>query len=271
MGLKPMTVCWQARAAGNKDRFSSRLIHCWQRTRADRHLRITLIILLLFCVSLTVHAGGKEEGSHRGGKHRIRVTPDLESDVGFSFTAESNIYGGSVYENAFLEYQTGDNWSLGLYVVNMPMIGSSQSFEYDTYFSIAKWLTLNESWLVNFGTQNGTTLFQTPRQLHDFSYLQGMYKVNPYFNLSAGMFYVNRALATINQPIGATVGVDVNFIPGTLWTEFDFLSGNANISGSVINLFWRPAKPVSLYVGIQVPAANSGNDFAGNLGVSLQD
>ena len=137
--------------------------------------------------------------------------------------------------------------------------------------SIAKWLRITEHWLINVGTQNGTTLFQTPRQWHDFTYAQGFVRINEYLNLSAGSFYVNRALATINQPIGASVGIDINFIPGTLWTECDFLSGNTNISGSVVNLFWRPIKPVSLYVGVQVPAAQSGNEFAGNIGIALQD
>ncbi len=153
----------------------------------------------------------------------------------------------------------------------MPMIGSSQNFEYDAYISIAKWLRISENWLLSFGAQNGATLFQAPRQLHNFTYAQGVVKINDFLNLSAGIFYVNRALATINQPVGASVGIDINFIPGTLWTEFDFLSGNTNISGSVVNLFWKPIKPVSLYVGIQVPASNSGNEFAGNLGVAIQN
>lgn len=187
------------------------------------------------------------------------------------FTAETNIYRSSLYENAFLEYQTENLWNLGVYVINMPMIGSSQSFEYDAYVSIAKWLRVAENWLINVGTQNGTTLFQMPRQLHNFTYAQGFVRINDYLNLSAGTFYVNRALATINQPIGASVGIDINFIPGTLWTEFDFLSGNTNISGSVVNLFWRPIKPISLYLGVQVPASQSGNEFAGNVGIAFQD
>lgn len=217
------------------------------------------------------HPAGHGGNAHRGGNHRIRVTPDLQPEPGFLLTAESNIYRSSLYANAFLEYQTEDFWNLGLYVINMPLRGSSQSFEYDAYVSIAKWWRVAEHWLINMGTQNGTTLFQMPRQLHDFTYAQGFFKVNDYLNLSAGAFYVNRALATINQPIGASVGIDINLIPGTLWTEYDFLSGNTNISGSVVNLFWRPDNLVTLYVGIQVPAAQSGNEFAGNVGIAVQD
>ena len=228
-------------------------------------------VALLCCLPSLGLAADHGGGTHRGGNHRIRVTPDLAAEPGFMFTAETNIYRSSLYVNAFAEYQTEDLWNLGVYVINMPTLGSSQSFEYDAYVSIAKWLRITEHWLINVGTQNGTTLFQTPRQWHDFTYAQGFVRINEYLNLSAGSFYVNRALATINQPIGASVGIDINFIPGTLWTECDFLSGNTNISGSVVNLFWRPIKPVSLYVGVQVPAAQSGNEFAGNIGIALQD
>jgi hypothetical protein len=225
----------------------------------------------LCCLPTLGNAASHGGSAHRGGNHRIRVTPDLQAEPGFMFTAETNIYRSSLYENAFLEYQTENLWNLGVYVINMPMIGSSQSFEYDAYVSIAKWLRVAENWLINVGTQNGTTLFQMPRQLHNFTYAQGFVRINDYLNLSAGTFYVNRALATINQPIGASVGIDINFIPGTLWTEFDFLSGNTNISGSVVNLFWRPIKPISLYLGVQVPASQSGNEFAGNVGIAFQD
>jgi len=49
----------------------------------------------------------------------------------------------------------------------------------------------------------------------------------------------------------------------------DWLSGNNNLSGAVVNHFWRVDDLVTLYAGLQIPAENSSNDFAGILGVSL--
>ena len=97
------------------------------------------VVALLCGVPTLGHPAGHGGNAHRGGNHRIRVTPDLQPEPGFLFTAESNIYRSSLYANAFLEYQTADFWNLGLYVINMPLRGSSQSFEYDAYVSIAKW------------------------------------------------------------------------------------------------------------------------------------
>lgn len=191
----------------------------------------------------------------------------MEEQKGLMLTAESNIYQGTVYANTFLEYLTENRWDVGVYCFNMTLYGGgAQSFEYDTYISITKWLDIADGWKLAIGSQNGTTLFSNSRGWHHFSFVQNAVRVNDTFNVSVGMFYVNRALATINQPVGALVGFDVNFIPGTLWAEYDFVSGNSNVSGSLMNLFWKPATNTHLYTGIQVPATDSGNEFAGIVG-----
>jgi len=230
-------------------------------------IRVSFALLLL-SVTLSSFAGGQGGGGERAGKHRVRVTPDMEEQKGLMLTAESNIYQGTVYANTFIEYLTANRWDVGLYVFNMTLYGGgAQNFEYDAYVSITKWLDISDRWKVALGTQNGTTLFSSTRSWHDFSFVQNVVKVNDYLSAGVGIFYVNRALATINQPIGAMFGFDVNFIPRKLWAELDFVSGNTNISGSVVNLFWKPTRHIDLYTGIQVPATGSGNEFAGNVGL----
>lgn len=49
----------------------------------------------------------------------------------------------------------------------------------------------------------------------------------------------------------------------------DWLSGNNNLSGAVVNNFWRVSNRVTVYAGLQIPAENSTNDFAGILGFAL--
>lgn len=80
---------------------------------------------------------------------------------------------------------------------------------------------------------------------------------------------MNDALSQSSQNVGALVGIDIMFIPGILWTEMDWLSGNNNLSGAVINNFWRVSNLVTLYAGLQVPAESSMNDYAGIVGFAF--
>ena len=68
-------------------------------------------VALLCCLPSLGLAADHGGGTHRGGNHRIRVTPDLAAEPGFMFTAETNIYRSSLYVNAFAEYQTEVKWS----------------------------------------------------------------------------------------------------------------------------------------------------------------
>lgn len=36
----------------------------------------------------------------------------------------------------------------------------------------------------------------------------------------------------------------------------DWLSGNNNLSGAVVNNFWRVSNRVTVYAGLQIPAEN---------------
>jgi hypothetical protein len=229
-------------------------------------IRLAWVLVLLWSAAESL--AGEGGGGEHAGKHRVRVTPDMEEQKGLMLTAESNIYQGTVYANAFLEYLTEGRWDVGLYCFNMTLYGGgAQNFEYDAYVSITKWLDVSDRWKVALGTQNGTTLFSANRSWHNFSFVQNAVRLHDDFTVSVGMFYVNQALATINQPIGALVGFDMTFIPRKLWAELDFLSGNSNVSGGVANLFWKPTQQIEFYAGIQVPATGSGNEFAGNVGL----
>jgi hypothetical protein len=159
-------------------------------------LRSTASALSLLFVPVLTFAGGQGGGGERAGKHRVRVTPDMEEQKGLMLTAESNIYQGTVYANTFLEYLTDNRWDVGIYFFNMTLYGGgAQSFEYDTYVSFTKWLEILPTWKVAIGTQNGTTLFSSSRSWHTFSFFQNAVRVNDHFNVSAGLFYVNPAFS----------------------------------------------------------------------------
>jgi hypothetical protein len=69
--------------------------------------------------------------------------------------------------------------------------------------------------------------------------------------------------------VGALVGIDLMFVPGVFWTEMDWFSGDNNLSGAVVNNYWQVTQIVTVYAGLQVPATQSGNAFAGIAGLAL--
>lgn len=228
-------------------------------------MRLSALGVLLF--AFTTGDCAERGGGDHSGKRRVHVTPDMEEQEGLSLTGEANIYQATSYGNAFLEYHTNSRWDIGLYAFNLTIDGgSADNFEYDTYISLTKWFDVSPAWKLALGTQNGTTLLSSTHSWHSFSFLQNTYRLNDYVNLSAGLYYANRAISVASQPLGAMVGIDLNFMPGVLWAELDFLSGSSNLSGSVVNLFWQAIPKLELYAGIQVPASESGNEFAGNIG-----
>ncbi len=225
-----------------------------------------LIAGCLALLSLTRPVFAEGGGSH----HRIRVTPDYDNP-GFSMASELNIYRGALYTNIMSDYLTEDGWDIGINAFNIPISGASSANgrQYDTYINLTKFFYPTEYLIFGVGTQNGTNFSGGGRQLHNFDYAQMTYEWGEWAKLTAGTYYVNDSLSQSHQNVGALVGIDIMFEPGLFWTEMDWFSGDNNLSGAVVNNFWQATEIVALYAGVQVPAAQSGNTFAGILGVAL--
>ena len=215
-------------------------------------------------IAVRVHA--QNGGEH----HRLRVTPDYDLP-GLSIANEVNVYRAALYNNLFLDYLTQDGWDVGINTFNLPMAGVSKANgrEFDTYLNVTKFFFLEDDWIIGVGTQNGTNFSGGGRQLHNFDFGQATYEYGDWLKLSAGAYYVNDSLSQSRQNVGSLVGIDVEFIDHILWMEMDWLSGKNNLSGAVVNQFWRATDLVILYAGVQVPATQSGNSFAGIVGLVL--
>jgi hypothetical protein len=160
---------------------------------------------------------------------------------------------------------------VGLNAFNVPMIGSASSSngqQYDTFLNLTKFFYLDD-WILGVGTQNGTSFGGRNKQFHNFDFAQATYEWGEWLKISAGTYFINNALSASSQNVGALVGLDIEFIERVLWTEMDWLSGNNNMSGAVVNQFWKPRDLVVLYAGVQIPASQSGNHFAGIIGFGL--
>ena len=222
----------------------------------------------LFCLFVFSSAiwAAQSGGSH----YRLRVTPDYDSP-GLSLISEFNVYGGALYTNAMLDYLAEDRWDIGLNTINIPMAGtaSANGKEFDTFLNITKFFFPTEDLIIGIGTQNGTHFSGGGRQLNHFDFAQMTYEWDDWLKVSSGAYYVNNSLSQSRQNVGALLGIDIMFIPGVFWTEMDWLSGNNNLSGAVVNNFWRVDDLVTLYAGLQIPAESSTNDYAGIVGFAL--
>lgn len=226
---------------------------------------IAAVLLILFMAAKPTFAG--QSG---GGHYRLRVTPDYD-DPGFSLISEFNIYGGALYTNAMMDYLTDEGWDIGVNTFNIPVAGtaSSNGKQFDTFLNITKFFYPTEDLIIGVGSQNGTHFSGGGRQLNNFDFAQVTYEWDDWLKVTAGSYYVNNSLSETRQNVGALVGVDIMFIPGLFWTEMDWLGGNNNLSGAVINNFWRITPLVTVYAGLQIPSENSVNDYAGIVGFSL--
>jgi hypothetical protein len=209
-------------------------------------------------------------GSSGSAHYRLRVTPDYDSP-GLSLISEFNVYGAALYGNAMVDFLTEDGWDIGVNTFNIPMAGtaSANGKQYDTFLNITKFFFPAEDWIIGVGTQNGTHFSGGGRQLNNFDFAQVTYEWDDWLKVSAGSYYVNNALSQSRQNVGALVGIDIMFIPGVFWTEMDWLSGNNNLSGAVVNNFWRATDLITVYAGLQIPSGNSMNDYAGIVGFAL--
>lgn len=225
-------------------------------------------ILLLLLISFATHAVGSE-GSHAKAPKRFKINPADAETIGFYFTEEFNLYRGTDYSNTVIEYVTQSGWTFGLQLLNVPISGGgAQNYEYDGYVTLTKTFKMNSVWALAVGTQIGTVLANvTPKQLHNFTFVDNLLIINDILNVHVGPFFVNDALATIHQPIGVMTGFEIRIFPKLLHIQGDYFSGNTNISGAIVNIVYYPLANLQTYCGVSVPGPDSGNEFAGNVGI----
>jgi len=169
---------------------------------------------------------------HSSGGHRIRVTPDYEeNEAGLLFTEEPNISRNALDNNTFLDYQTADSWDFGVYMLNMPVVPGSDNYDWDSYVSITKFFLPTPDLTMGLGTQNGTTVFSSQHNYHNFDFAKAAYQFDETFTASSGVFYVNNALSGTSQNVGFMVGFDIHLIPDRFWIEMDYQSGVTRSAG----------------------------------------
>jgi hypothetical protein len=201
---------------------------------------------------------------------KVDTTPNTRNEDVWTFTLESNTYRQTVYLSPVFEFSSRDGWDVQIASYNIPAYGGgAQNYEWDSYVNLSKTFDFSAQFKAIAGMQNGTTLFSTTRQYHNIDYGLLVYLPTPAVNLHAGPYWANKALTVTKDTLGYTAGFSVEAIKNTLTVQGDYFSGSNNVSGAVVNVFYRIFPKAQVYFGVGVPETNSGNEFYGIVGFIL--
>ena len=232
-------------------------------------MKLKAITLILLLASGTVFAKGQR---------RVDTTPNSNTEENtWTLQVEDNYYHipdqinqttgnpnptNTNYINATLDYSltTGTDIQLGTY--NCPLSGGgAQNYECDSYINLSQTIKIKDNWSAVIGSQNGT-VFASPSQWHNADYAL-LVLANKQVNFHAGPYFVDKTLATTTNTIGYTAGFEIDL--NEHWkVQADYFSGHNNLSGGQWNVFYN-----QYYIGVVVPEHNSGNEFAGVVGIKL--
>lgn len=226
-----------------------------------------------FCLSSLIVAAGTAEAKGSKKDHPMRkidTTPNtLDADV-WTFYLESNTYQGTVYLNPVLDFSARGGWDIQIASYNIPVQGGgAQNFEWDSYINVSKTFDMSTQFKAVIGTQNGTTALNQTHQLHNADYGLMIYQPIPTANIHAGPYWANKALTVTTDYLGYTAGFSFEAIKNTITIQGDYFSGSNNMSGAIVNVWYRFMPKAQVYFGVGVPETNSGNEFYGTVGFSL--
>jgi hypothetical protein len=227
--------------------------------------------LFVLCLSSLLFTSLQTEA--KGKAHPIRkidTTPNIRNQDVWTFTLESNTYRGTVYLNPVLDFSSKDGWDIQIASYNIPVYGGgAQNFEWDSYINLSKTFDISKQFKAIIGTQNGTTALDQTHQLHNVEYGLIVYQPTPTSNIHAGSYWANKALTVTTDILGYTAGFSFEPVKNTITIQGDYFSGSNNVSGAIVNVWYRFVPQVQIYVGVGVPETNSGNEFYGTVGFSL--
>lgn len=192
-------------------------------------------------------------------------TSDFDGKI--IFVNEYNIYRNTLYNDLSLQHY-GPKWTFGVQAVNIRYNSvQAQNFENDTYLNLSRKFDLGNLTL-EIGDQIGTNLDGLIKRIHDTGFSDLTWNLSGNIFIHGGLYYVNDTLATKHQPVNFQSGIKVKYNKFSLIA--DYYSGNNNLSGANLNLFYKLTENIRPYIGVQVPETNSGNEFAGTIGISCK-
>jgi hypothetical protein len=108
-----------------------------------------------------------------------------------------------------------------------------------------------------------------PQLWFNNNYFDNRYNISSALLLHGGTYIANAALTGTSRQIGFIVGTEITFIQNKLALQMDYISGHNSLSGATVNVLLNITPRCQLYMGVSVPEKNSGNEFAGIIGLNL--
>jgi hypothetical protein len=180
----------------------------------------------------------------------------------------------TLYLQQSITYSTSNDWDLSVSSQNIPaMGGGAQNFQLDTYGMAAKTFRVDGVNVVAGGMVGYQLFTQTQYQpsgvgkSHQFYWLDSEWAIIPGLKLHGGAFWVNSALSTQTSYIGGMTGFKADY--GDWRMTGDYYGGHTNVSGAQVNVGYFVRNWLNPYFGIIIPERNSGNEFAGVIGINI--
>lgn len=239
-----------------------------------------LLSTSLLLLTLNTHAKGK----HSAPRH-LDITPNLEDvEPTLVLDVDTNIYGGSsstgnindigstIYVNPLVQYSF-KNLDFQFQSLNVPIKGGgAQNYEHDNYVGMMHTQDVSEHIRVVHGSILGFVYDYTnlhaasgPIVLHNFNFQDWNY-IQDNWLIHAGAFYVNKALSTTTDYTSFQCGFQYT-LNNFLRFQGDYVAGHSNVSGATVTTTLLLTKHFNFRFGVIVPEHNSGNEFAGDVGL----
>lgn len=220
-----------------------------------------LLLFLTFAVSAAEYPRQPHQTPHR-----IRITPEYDDNVGYQSQTEVNIYHNRSFVNQAVEWEE-DDLTIGAYFNNIPLMDSPYATEFvdDSYLGFFKWW--GDAIKFGVGHQLGTQFSGESQRLLAFTTAQIRWAGSARWGASVGVWHGNHAVTQTDQTMGVIV-TGVWRWSDEISTEASWYSGRSGLSGAIVNTYVEVTEDIDLYFGVQIPAAGSGNEFAGIVGVS---
>lgn len=225
-----------------------------------------IVIILLFISS----------GVLAKGKIKLDTTPQNETteDSPWSLNTEMDYYHipnqvnqntgvtnptDTYYFVGNLGYTTKFGTTVSINTSNVPIAGgSAQNIQSLSGLMISQNFIINKYFDASLGTQN-MTVFYGKMRLYNFDYSLVTFKANENISFHFGGYYASKALSLTSNVLAYTGGLIIKLDNFSI--EGDWFADHTNVSGGNLNLFYK-----KYYIGVIIPAHNSGNEFAGSVG-----
>jgi hypothetical protein len=201
---------------------------------------------------------------------RLKINPITDNEDAWIANIETDVYRAGTFENITIGYSARHGWDFSLSLLNAQILGSNNQFQGDTFFNVAKTFDVTNDLSIVVGSQNGVALVNLQPQLwYSFSFLDHRYDVTPWLLIHGGPYLANAAITGTSRQVGFIAGTEITFIQNKLSLQMDYISGHHSLSGAVINMLFNITPRCQIYMGVLVPEQNSGNEFAGIIGVNF--